>query len=145
MASYEEAAARSRALCGKGISKQAFAIYARIAQVDRVMIPELQTRVVEVHPEVCFWALAGQRPMGHHKKDPQGFEERRKLLSAALGDVPIPDRDDARSFARPAAPDDLLDAIAAAWTALRFAQGRSGRLPASPPKDSKGLRMEMVY
>ena len=83
--------------------------------------------------------------MAHYKATPEGFEERRKLLSAALGKVPIPSLDEARSYARPAQPDDVLDAIAAAWTASRFAQVQSGRLPVSPPRDSKGLRMEMVY
>lgn len=143
--SYTEAAARSRALCGKGISQQAFAILPRIAEVDRLITPDLQNRVVEVHPELCFWALAGRRPMAHRKATPEGFEERRKLLSAALEKVPIPCLDEARSYARPAGPDDVLDAIVAAWTAFRFAQGQSGRLPVNPPRDSKGLRMEMVY
>jgi predicted RNase H-like nuclease len=143
--SYTEAAARSHTLCRKGISKQAFAIYPRIAEVDRIMTPELQARVVEVHPEVCFWALGGRRPMAHYKATPEGFEERRKLLSAALEKVPIPSLDEAKSCARPAQSDDVLDAIAAAWTASRFAQGQSGRLPVNPPRDSKGLRMEMVY
>ncbi|MBI4571221.1 MAG: DUF429 domain-containing protein, partial [Chloroflexi bacterium] len=44
-----------------------------------------------------------------------------------------------------AARDDLYDACAAAWTAARFARGEHGTLPAEPPTDSRGLRMEIVY
>ena len=145
MASYPQASAAFRSLCGKRIPRQAFALYPKIAEVDRLMSPPLQARVVEVHPEVCFWALAGGRPMDHYKKTPEGFQERRQLLAIALEGVPIPDWAEAQVFARPAEPDDVLDAAAAAWTALRFVEGRAGRLPANPPTDAKGLRMEMVY
>ncbi|MDQ3167374.1 MAG: DUF429 domain-containing protein [Chloroflexota bacterium] len=140
---YVEALERSRALTGKGISKQSHAIYPKVAEVDRLMAPESQRRVVEVHPEVSFWALSG-RPMSHSKKVPAGFEERRGLLVSALETI-IPDRDTARTLARPAAADDVLDAIVAAWTALRFATGIAGRLPTEPQLDARGLRAEIVY
>jgi len=142
---YEEALGRSRRLLGKGISKQAFAICHKMAEVDRLMTPELQARVVEIHPELCFWAMAGGHPMGHHKAKPEGFAERRALLLKAYEGVKIPNLDEAASLVPPAKSDDVLDAMAAAWTAARFAQGLAGRLPPDPPTDSRGLRMEMVY
>ncbi|MDF2759245.1 MAG: hypothetical protein K0S99_1877, partial [Thermomicrobiales bacterium] len=46
-------------LTDKGMSKQAFYICPKITEVNQAMTPELQQRVVEVHPEVSFWALAG--------------------------------------------------------------------------------------
>jgi predicted RNase H-like nuclease len=141
---YAEALALSRSLTGGGISRQAFAIFGKVAEVNRALTPELQSRVVEVHPEVSFWALAGERPMAHPKKKPEGYAERRALLAAALG-VPIPPREQARALARPAGADDVLDAIVAAWTARRVAAGLAGRLPAAPPTDARGLRMEIVY
>ncbi len=109
---------------GAGVSKQGFAIYAKVAEVNRAMTPALQARVVEVHPEVGFWALAGGRPMAHAKGTPEGYEERRALLSDELG-LAIWSRDEARAVARPAAPDDLLDAVVASWTARRWAAGAS--------------------
>ena len=141
---YAEANQRARILTGAGVSAQAFGIYPKVRDVNRAMTSALQRRVVEVHPEVCFWALAGRTPMAFPKRTPEGFAERRALLVAALGDA-VPPRDAARTVARPAAPDDVLDAIAAAWTARRHAEGRSGRLPDDPPLDTRGLRMEMVY
>ncbi len=142
---YEEALALSRRLTGKGISKQTFAICHKIAEVDRLMTPELQTRVVEIHPELCFWAMAGKRPLRHHKAKPEGFEERRALLLAGYEGIQIPSLEEAASLVPPAHADDVLDAMAAAWTASRLAQGLAGRLPTDPTSDTRGLRMEMVY
>ncbi len=98
-----------------------------------------------MHPEVSFWALAGRRPMEHHKGRPEGFEERRSHLSKAFEGVYVPTRQEAGRVAPPARPDDVLDATVAAWTAQRFVEGKSGRLPPEPPTDARGLRMEMVH
>jgi predicted RNase H-like nuclease len=56
-----------------------------------------------------------------------------------------PSDTEAKQWVRGAAADDMLDAIAAAWSARRFAEGQSKTLPSRPLKDAKGLRMEMVY
>ena len=141
---YEAALARSRSLTGAGVSKQGQAIHAKVLEVNWAMTPARQGRVVEVHPEVSFWALAGGRPMAHHKATPEGFEERRGLLATALGTT-IPTREEARSLARPAAADDVLDAVVAAWSAHRQAEGWASRLPPEPSVDARGLRMEIVY
>lgn len=141
---YAKALERSRKLTGKGMSIMAYSIYPKVAEVDQVMTPALQRRVVEVHPEVSFWALARGRPMTHHKGAPKGYEERRALLVNALS-VSIPNRKDAFGLARPAAPDDVLDAIVAAWTARRLAEGKAERLPPNPLVDARGLRMEIVF
>ncbi|HVX30789.1 MAG TPA: DUF429 domain-containing protein [Nitrolancea sp.] len=141
---YRDALERSRALTGKGISRQAFGIYPKVAEVDREMTPELQQRVFEVHPEVSFWALAG-KPMAFRKSLVEGFTERRTHLQAAFAGLTIPGREEARRLARPASADDVLDAIVVAWTARRHATGRSCRLPSEAMIASRGLRMEIVY
>ena len=43
------------------------------------------------------------------------------------------------------ASDDVLDAYAAAWIALRIAENGAKRIPEHPSIDAKGLRMEMWY
>lgn len=137
---YEEACTLSSQACGKKPSKQTYAILQKIREVDEEMTPQLQTRVREVHPEVCFSALNGGVAMTHSKKTPAGVQEREKLLADAF------DSDLACVAVRGAALlDDFLDACAAAWTAARIAQDRSERLPADPPVDERGLRMEIVY
>jgi predicted RNase H-like nuclease len=142
---YADALNRSRAIAGKGISRQAFAIYPKVAEVNEAVSPFTQDRVFEVHPEVSFWAMNGRQPMEHWKRKPEGFEERRALLAKVMDGVEIPDRQAARQLARPAGADDILDAIVAAWTARRHAEGRSGRWPDLPLTDGVGLRMEIVY
>ncbi len=141
--SYNEACAASLRLTGRKLNLQTWGIMPCIREVDAVMTPALQGCVVEVHPEVCFWALGGHRAMRYSKKKPEGRAERLRVLSrhceeqlgAALG----------RS-SRPAGVgmDDVLDALAAALTAVAFATGRWRRIPESPATDARGLRMEMV-
>jgi predicted RNase H-like nuclease len=46
---------------------------------------------------------------------------------------------------RATAPDDLLDAAACALAAERILAGRARRVPDDPPRDSRGLRMEIWY
>jgi len=137
---YEEACAISFRVRGKKISRQSYALVKKIKQVDNLMTPALQRRVFEVHPEVSFWALNGHRPLPVSKKTPAGAEARLQLLSAVFESALL--RSQVRSgFAL----DDVLDACAAAWTAWRFATGQAKSLPADPPTDVKGLRMEIVY
>lgn len=141
---YNEAKAESLCFTGKRISKQNFHMFPKLREVNQIVTPTMQGRVFEIHPEVSFWALAGGRPMDHPKDKTAGYLERRALLAGAFS-VPIWSREEARSVARPATPDDVLDATVAAWTARRVAEGREGRLPANPEKDARGRRMEMVY
>ena len=41
------------------------------------------------------------------------------------------------------AHDDLLDAFATLWTAQRLLTGDAMIIPAHPPRDARGLRMEI--
>jgi predicted RNase H-like nuclease len=141
--SYAEACARSEAACGKRLSKQAHAIMWRIREVDEMLRsePELQGRVREIHPEVCFYAWAG-RPMRHAKRTAEGRAERLALVSEHFRGA----FDDLRPLIpqRLAADHDLLDAFAALWTAERILRGEARTVPNVPPEDRYGLRMEMV-
>jgi len=143
LSTYEEAKVLSRARIEKGIPKQTFSIMPKIAEADATITPEMQSRVFEVHPEVSFWALA-DGPMKYRKGKESGFLERRALLEQATG-LSLPTRDEAFELARPAKPDDILDAVVAAWSAKRVVDGKAGRLPKEPETDAKGLRMEIVY
>lgn len=108
------------------------------------MTPEIQHRIFEVHPELSFWALADNAPLANRKAKQVGFDERKALLEQATG-LSIPTRADAFKLRRSAKPDDLLDAMVAAWTARRVAEGDAKRLPADPELDATGLRTEIVY
>lgn len=128
----------------KKVSKQIFHIFPKMREVDALITPELQSRVVEVHPELAFWAMNGEMPVALPKKvkgQPYatGLELRKALLARAgfpLADLPPP------SYRRAdVGADDLIDACACAWSARRILHGRNIRFPADPPHDARGLRM----
>jgi len=139
---YAEANAWSRANLGKGISKQVFAIFPKIAKVNGLLTPAMQARVFEVHPEVSFCLLAGA-PLLPRKGTPEGYDVRRRALMNALG-LEVWDRKAAFGLAKPAKPDDILDATVAAWTARRKVEGRENRLADEAQVDANGLRAEIV-
>jgi predicted RNase H-like nuclease len=126
------------------LSIQAWAIIPKIRDVDEILRGEadLRTRVREVHPEICFYFMAGRRPMQFAKKKREGRDERRTLLVSEFGNVVDDALGDLRSLG--CAADDLLDAFAALWTARRVTKGIAHTIPALPPRDRYGLPMEMV-
>ena len=141
---YHDACALSTAACGKSLSKQTYAILPKIREVDSALrlSPELQQRVREVHPEVCFHRWNGGRPMEHPKRSFDGHRDRRLLVEEAFG--PVYERVRQAHSRKAVADDDILDAFAALWTAQRITEGRAVTIPAEPPRDGEGLPMEMV-
>jgi len=137
--SYAEACALSREVCGKSVSMQLYNIVAKIREVDRVVSPRLQQRLFEACPELSLRVLAGNTPMRHHKRTAEGRAER----IAALGTTGLADVE-ALVEARPtgARRDDLLDALALAWTARRHVAGACVHLGGEA--DERGLRMEIA-
>jgi predicted RNase H-like nuclease len=147
--SYEEACAVSRRVSGRAISKQLYNILPKIRDVDRLLSqtqPQPQPppqprprsrRLFEMSPELSFTVMAGA-PMRHTKKTHAGRAERMEALRPIFGDV--------TPFVEPpprgATRDDVLDALAGAWTARRYANGSCLRLGGEV--DETGLRMEVI-
>jgi predicted RNase H-like nuclease len=125
---------------GRGLSQQAFGIIPKIKQVDDAITPQCQHWAFEVHPEVCFWALNKRRPMTHNKKTKDGAAERMALLRPVFPDI---ERHLANRPTR-VGVDDLLDAAAAAWTALRWYRKKTDCV-CTPEHDEKGLAITIYY
>lgn len=126
------------------MSQQAWAIVGKIKQVDEILCqnPALQQRIREVHPEVSFYVLAGDRPMQYSKKSRAGRAERRNLLEPIFGQAL---RDAlAKTGNLDAAEDDILDAVAVLWSARRIADGVLRSISPATQLDSCGLTMEIV-
>ena len=144
---YDEARRLSRQATGRSISSQAFGIVPKIREVDELLRTSAKARALvrEVHPEICFRALAHGRPMAFSKKTADGFDERLAVLKAVRPDA---ESEVAgilhRCRGRGVAPDDVLDAFVAAVTAAH-AEDALATLPAQPPRDRFGLPMQMVY
>lgn len=83
---YAAALSRTRELCDKGLSQQAFGILPKIREVDDLLEESEPARsmIREVHTELCFWAFAGGRPMTCAKKSGEGFRERMSVLEQVL-------------------------------------------------------------
>ncbi|MER8448107.1 DUF429 domain-containing protein [Mesorhizobium sp. M1066] len=126
----------------RGVSIQAFGIFAKIREIDALLIarPDLRGRVYESHPEVAFCRLNGDQAMQLPKKikgsiNPAGMAERKALLcrhgyETSFLDQPPP---------RGAAADDFLDAAAMMLIAGRIASGEARPLPDPPGRDSFGI------
>ena len=149
-----------------GITKQSHEITPKIVQLDQTMIEREKTEspaIREVHPEICFWALNSKKPLSFAKHTKEGRCERVNVLKchfnnrkpkkicayACLMDSQFYDftGQKYRKFlkASEVARDDILDALVAAVTAKLGWPCNFKTLPECPPKDSKGLPMEMVY
>ena len=133
---------------GNKLSPPAFGIAPKIAEVDSVLrdLPlKRRARVREVHPEICFWAFQGLRPMENHKETCAGRTERMQMLHAFEERACEAVTEAKRIFLRrDVALDDAVDALAAAVTGY-YGYDSLQTLPENPPRDAKGLPMEMVY
>jgi len=126
------------------VSKQLFNIAPKIREVDEALrgSPEAARRVFEVHPELAFWRLNGERALTEPKKVksrpyPPGLALRRALLIAAG----LPAEQVNASPPHGAGPDDLLDALACAAVARRIHAGLARPFPDPPPRDGFDLPM----
>lgn len=126
---YARANERQRQLTGKGVSAQAYALRTKILEVDAWRRAHDVPHVVEVHPETSFATLNGT-PLRYAKHTWAGLQERLAVLrTAGL----VPPTDLGEQAARPApAPDDVLDALVAAWTAGRVVTNSARCFPDPP-------------
>lgn len=137
---HAAATATNLRFTGRGLSQQAWGIAPKIKQVDDAITATCQRWTFEVHPEICFWALAGGRPMKHGKKTNAGVAERLDSLRTVFPNIELHLRNRPASVAK----DDLLDAAVAAWTALRICKGEAQRV-CEPERDTKGLETTIWY
>jgi predicted RNase H-like nuclease len=134
--SYPAACAVSRRACGRALSRQAWGLVGRIRDLDDLLPTE--SNLFEVHPEVSFRLLAGHSLAP--KRSRVGALDRLAALSGWRADVPAA----MRRLPRGAAGHDGLDALAAAWSAQRWACGQAVVLPPSPERDARGRPMRIV-
>ena len=141
----EVTAARTTGKKGVGLTLQTFFIIPKIRDADELLRESDKARriVLEVHPELCFWALNDDAAMRHAKKASDGRRERLEVLEACWPGAKLAAGEIGRLFRRgEAAWDDIVDALAAAATGRANPQNS---LPAPPPVDAAGLPMRMVW
>jgi predicted RNase H-like nuclease len=109
-------------------------------EVDELLDTRKALRKVvhEAHPELAFARMNRGRPVLSKKRQPDGFEERLKLLRRH-GFRPEVER------LPGAARDDILDAVAVCRTATLIAAGAATRLGPATLRDSRGLPMNIWF
>ena len=144
---YRQASDANSKAVDRKLAWQTFYLIPKVREVDRLLRENDAARksVREVHPEVCFWAFAGERPMSSNKKRAAGREERLALLARVDRRTDAIVQSAKNAFLRrEVAVDDILDALVATYTA-EGGDSPLRSIPAVPEADSCGLPIEMVY
>jgi predicted RNase H-like nuclease len=139
MLATEDYAAARQLLASTGagsMSAQAYAIVAAIRSVDQAITSTDESRIIEVHPEVSFAALAGD--FLPKKKSAPGVARRIEALARWVDAA-----DALRSAPEDVPVDDALDALACAWSAQRWSNGHAEVL-GDGARDARGLIMRIV-
>jgi predicted RNase H-like nuclease len=126
------------------VSKQLFMLAPKIREVDACLRGDAAAaaRAFEVHPELAFWRLNGDRALAEPKKvkgrcyEPGLTLRRRLLIAAGLPAVVVEGLPP-----KGAGADDLLDALACAVIARRIHMGVAQPFPTPPERDGFGLPM----
>jgi predicted RNase H-like nuclease len=124
------------------VSRQLFMIAPKIREADELLRADaaLAPRVYEVHPELAFWRLNGERALDQPKKvkgvcyAPGLALRRRLLIAAGLAEAVV-----TGAPPRGAGADDQLDALACAMVARRLHTGAARPFPDPPGCDAHGL------
>jgi predicted RNase H-like nuclease len=123
-----------------GLSAVARTLLPRIQEAHREVASYHQRLVHEVHPELGFYELNGDRPLRYGKRTTMGREERLTLLSDRIPGIERVVEYRPETVALPT----VLDACVNLWTARRIAARAVTRLPEVPEWNEDGLRMELV-
>ena len=144
---YDAAIRINEQVTGKRIFRATWNLIPRMRQVDEILQTDHKARKVirEAHPEVMFWGLNRGRPLSFSKKAAAGESERLEILERVYPSAKALFLEMKKTLpGRSAAPDDLMDALAAAVTGLLGGR-KLKTLPETPERDAYGLPMEMVY
>lgn len=138
--SYRDANAHYWSDNDKGISKQLWCIRDNLQQINYLMTPKLQLRLLETHPELVFLRLNHDR-----KLDPKSSISGRAQRVALLQENGFSqiDRWLNQRYGTHIKKDDLIDACACALAARDSKERLQNH--GSPSTDERGIRMEIWY
>jgi predicted RNase H-like nuclease len=140
---YQEANQLSRQLTDKGMSIQAWNICSKINEVDLFLqTNSLNGRIHEVHPELSFRAWSKSDFLAS-KKSPEGKTQRRLLVENYFNLNVLKIRKEIG--AKFTAEDDILDALAALWSAERITNNQACSVLKETQIDSLGFEMQIRF
>ena len=107
---YQIANETNRLITSKGLSKQAFNIGKKIAEVDTFLEKERNFQLVESHPEICFKILNGT-VLQTKKNTAEGVEQRRNIISSVSSSLDKLVTDVLQAYPKSKVQqDDIIDA-----------------------------------
>jgi threonine dehydratase len=127
----------------RGLTRQAFFLIDKLGGIDRALREE-PTRsdwLIEFHPEVSFIEMSGEAMPPKRRRE--GKLLRMEALSRRFPDIPEMLHAQLPWTRRQVELDDVLDAYAGLWTALRFRDRRHHELGGGE-RDACGLPMRIV-
>jgi predicted RNase H-like nuclease len=140
---YQEANQLSRQLTQKGMSIQTWNICSKINEVDLFLqTNSLNGKIHEVHPELSFRAWSKSDSLAS-KKSPEGKTQRRLLAEDYFNLNVLEIRKEIG--AKFTAEDDILDALAALWSAERIATNQACSVLNEVQIDSLGFEMQIRF
>jgi predicted RNase H-like nuclease len=137
---HELASWQAGAEDGVGLSVVTRSLMPRLVEVYEHIASYHQRTVFEVHPELSFYQLNGDRPLRFSKHTSAGRSERIALLTARLPGI---DRMLGTELTG-ALLTHRIDAAAGLWTARRIMARAVTRITEDPEWDDEGLRMEFL-
>ena len=129
---YTSANELSKKKYGKGLSKQAWNLKAKIIEVGSLQ--RSSNKIIEGHPE-CSFKMLKEEGLESSKKTSFGMFERLKLLKGeGLDPIDVGSKLNSNIDVK---ADDLIDAMILFWTARRVYERRAYCLPLEGPKNLK--------
>jgi len=125
---------------GKKLTLQSWGIAPKIRDIDDALQIGSKKWAFEVHPELCFREMNRQNLLRYSKRKEAGRFERTQLLTPYFPGI----RQHLANRESGVGADDLLDAAAAAWTAIRHYQGKAESVGAACV-DERGLPMRIYF
>jgi predicted RNase H-like nuclease len=146
--SYPEASKINREHLGKGLTKQSFAIFNKIREIDDFLklTPEYVNKIMESHPEICFAMLSPtKKPINEAKNTAEGKDIRINILRQHYDQTTdfieyVGNHSELRKK-----EVDCIDALCLAVTGMLGMENGFNFIPETPRRDSRGLLMQMVY
>lgn len=134
-------------IMGRKLTKQSFAIMPKIKELDSFLHnhPKWKNRILESHPEYCFFLLNAGAPIPENKQTTEGSMKRRNILNKYYSECDgLLEMFKSKYPTLSAKTDDFLDALALAVIGGIGLKTGYHSIPKCPSVDARGIKMQII-